>query len=348
MDFKQRMINLFKQLPDAKIGSGGREIIMRCRYCGDSQKDLSAKHMYVKLPDFNTPMYYNCYKANCDAKGIVTYDKLIKWGIELTDEDITEIIKYNKLMNVSNNKIYRNNTLHILTNTYINPNNKEMYDIKIRYINYRLGTNLTHQDLKKLKISLDLVETINENNLKYNTKPNILKSISDNSIAFITQDNMCAVCRNIFFKKDGSNGYRYFKYKLFESNNKTDSFYIIPTHVDISKKVKIILTEGTFDILSIFCNIKNDYPNSIYCAVLGGGYESAIKYFINSMRIIDIEFHLYIDNDMNQYIINRILNILKPYQYNIYIHNNTYKNEKDFGVQKNKIIDNCNHVIKGW
>lgn len=348
MDFKQRMINLFKQLPDAKIGSGGREIIMRCRYCGDSQRDLSAKHMYVKLPDFNTPMYYNCYRANCDAKGIVTYDKLVKWGIELNDEDIAEIIKYNKLMNVSTNKVYTNNTIHILTNTYISPNT-EKYDMKVKYINYRLGTNLTHQDLKKLKISLDLIEMIYENNLKYNINTNMLKQISDNSIAFITQDNLCAVCRNIFYKKDGSNGYRYFKYKIYNNNDtKTDSFYIIPTTVDISKKVKIILTEGTFDILSVFCNLENKNPNSIYCAVLGGGYESAIKYFINKMRIIDAEFHLYIDNDMNQFVINRLIDKLRSYQYDVYIHNNIYENEKDFGVPKDRIKDMCTQVLKGW
>lgn len=346
MDFKQRMINLFKQLPDAKVGSGGREILMRCRYCGDSKRNLSDRHMYVKLPDYNTPMFYNCYRANCDAKGIVTYDKLIDWGINLSNEDISEIIKYNKTI-CGTTKIESKDKVNILTNNYIGSNTK-YYDIKVKYINHRLGTNFTHEQLKKLKISLDLMDTINENNLSYNMNPNKLKQVSDNSIVFITQDNLFGICRNIFYKKDNSNGFRYFKYKIFENNKQNNSFYIIPTTVDISKKVKIFLAEGTFDILSIFCNIENDYSNSIYCAVLGAGYENAIKYFITILKIIDIEFHLYLDNDMNINVLRRILTKLEPYGYHVYIHNNMYGDEKDFGVPKNRIIDRSKCILKGW
>ena len=88
-----------------------------------------------------------------------------------------------------------------MTNNYIGSNTK-YYDIKVKYINHRLGTNFTHEQLKKLKISLDLMDTINENNLSYNMNPNKLKQVSDNSIVFITQDNLFGICRNIFYKKE--------------------------------------------------------------------------------------------------------------------------------------------------
>lgn len=353
MDFKQRMTMLLKQLPDAKLASGGSEIVLRCRYCGDSQRNHSDRHMYVKLPDYKTPMLYNCYRANCRAKGIVTYDKLIQWGIDLTDEDIQDIINYNKnVLKMDNNKILRDRDIYILNNRYINKDKLEFYNKKISYINNRLGTSLTHEDLKQLKITLDVLETINENNLGLNMELWKLNILSNNSIGFITQDNVYAVCRNIYHDSNQNNdikNFRYMKYKLHNIlNDNRESFYIIPTNINIDQTVKIYLSEGTFDILSIYFNIPNNYSNSIYCAVLGAGYERAVKYFISTLKLINIEFHFYLDNDMDTNKLNRLLYKLRPYEFNIYFHHNTFGNEKDFGVSKDKIIDTCTQVSKGW
>lgn len=353
MDFEERMKMLLRQLPDAKLASGGNEITLRCRYCGDSQRNHSDRHMYVKLPDFRTPMLYNCYRANCRAKGIVTYDKLLQWGVDLTDEDIQEIIAYNKkVLNMDNNKILRDRDIYILNNRYINNDKYDFYDKKISYINNRLGTSLTHEDLKRLKITLDVLETINENNLGLNMELWKLKILANNCIGFITQDNVYAVCRNIYYKSkepDSGKNFRYSKYKLHNIlNDNRSSFYIIPTNVNIDQTVKIYLSEGTFDILSVYFNIPNNYPNSIYCAVLGGGYERAVKYFISTLKLINIEFHFYLDNDMELWKLNKLMDKLRWYNYNIYFHHNTFENEKDFGVPKNRIIDTCSQISKGW
>lgn len=353
MDFKDRMIELLKQLPDAKLASGRTEITLRCRYCGDSQRHLSDRHMYVKLPDFQTPMFYNCYRANCKAKGIVTYDKLMQWGVQLTDEDISNIIEYNKkMLKMDNNNIFRDKEIYLLNNRYIDINKTEFYNEKINYINNRIGSNFTHEQLKRLKISLDIVETIYENNLGLNAELYKLKRISEDYIGFITQDNVYAVCRNIHYDKNINKpmNFRYYKYKFHNVLNDTrKSFYIIPTSINVYNTVKIFLTEGTFDILSVWYNItKNKIDNAIYCAVLGGGYESAVKYFISTLKIVNIEFHFYIDNDMDINILNKLFNKLLPYQYNIFIHRNLFKEEKDFGVPANRIIDNCQQIMKGW
>lgn len=350
--FKERIKNLLLQLPDARLASAGKEIIMRCRYCGDSKKNLSSKHMYVQLPTGVGPMYYNCYRVNCTAKGVVTWDKLSEWGVNLSDDDIKDIIHYNKeILKSSSNIQFRDKEIYLLNNRSYNNQFNEIYNNKIKYINDRLGTDFTHIDLKRLKISLNILELLNENNLPILTQEWKLNAIGEKYICFITQDNAYAVCRNTQYEenKKGIMNYRYFKYKIFDIiDDNRNSFYIIPSKVNIYYPIKIYLTEGTFDILSIKYNVVNDDSNCIYCAVLGAGFIRAIKYFISNMKFINIEFHIYIDNDMGLNKINEIIELITPYQFNTFIHNNIYKNEKDFGVPKNKIIDNVKQVIKGW
>ena len=53
---------LLSRFPDAKTASGGRQVVLRCRFCGDSQKDKSARHLYIKV-DGDVPLY-KCFKCN--------------------------------------------------------------------------------------------------------------------------------------------------------------------------------------------------------------------------------------------------------------------------------------------
>lgn len=348
--FRERLKRLLMSLPDAKLESGGKAVMLRCRYCGDSKRNKSSRHMYVYLPNGNNPIFHICYRANCAVKGIVTWQKLVEWGVNLSEEDIKDLVNYNKeIFRNGNDMNFNCEDINILTNTYINNNFNQMYDYKIQYINNRLGTNFTHQDLKNLKISLNLSELLIENELPINIEDWKLRALSEKYICFITQDNSYAVCRNTMYKENEKSpmNYRYFKYNIFNRNSNSKPFYIIPTTVDIYKKIRIYLSEGTFDILSVKYNVVND-PNGIYCAVLGGGFINAIKYFICEMKLIDLEFHLYLDNDMSSNKIFEMLELLRPYQYNVFVHTNRFQGEKDFGVPRDRIIDYSQQMIKGW
>lgn len=348
--FRQRMKELLLQLPDAKVASGGKEITLRCRYCGDS-RNKSSRHMYVMLPNGRDPMFYNCYRVNCTAKGIVTWDKLDSWGVQLNEGDIHAIIQYNKEIANLNPSYSIKRKVYNLSNALYNKNNEQLYTNKLNYLNNRLGTNFSHLDVKRMKISLNIIELMKENHIRPLIETWKLKYIAEKYITFITQDNMFAVSRNIDFKdgvKEPMN-YRYFKYRLFDSyDNDIPSLYIIPTNINIYYPVKIYLTEGTFDILSVKYNIVQSEDNCIYCATLNGCYDKAIEYFISTMQFINIEFHLYVDNDMNEYQIRKLIKIIEPYQYTTYVHNNTFVGEKDFGVPKERIIDNCRCMLHGW
>ena len=120
--FRERMKQLLLQLPDAKLTTDGKEIRLRCRYCGDSRKQ-SERHMYVQLPNGIQPMFYNCFRINCSAKGIVTWDKLEDWGVMLSESDIKDIIDYNKFINKNMDFRIRDKDIYPLVNT--------MYSLKI-------------------------------------------------------------------------------------------------------------------------------------------------------------------------------------------------------------------------
>ena len=56
-DFKEYMLATFS---DARPASGGKEVVMRCRFCGDS-KDPRSRHLYMSLGQDNKPVFYNCF-----------------------------------------------------------------------------------------------------------------------------------------------------------------------------------------------------------------------------------------------------------------------------------------------
>ena len=55
------------------------------------------------------------------------------------------------------------------------------------------------------------------------------------------------------------------------------------------------------------------------------------------MKLINIEFHIYIDNDVDINTIQGINRYLKVYNIPLYVHKNIYPNEKDFGVKLSNI-----------
>ena len=85
--------------PEAQIVSGGREILVRCRFCGDSQKNLSDAHLYISL-DENKP-FYNCFK--CRASGVINGEFLSSRSNSLIDNDLLATInaKTNKFISMS-------------------------------------------------------------------------------------------------------------------------------------------------------------------------------------------------------------------------------------------------------
>ena len=329
---------LLANIPSASKASGGREVTCRCFYCPDSA-DKSHGHMYISIPQSDTePSMYHCFKCLCS--GIVTHKTLIDWGIY--DEQIAiDLSKTNQ--NAANNVKYSNmfNNVHYRLHIY-NTTVNEVSEIKRNYINSRIGTNMSFEELRSLKIVLNLNDLLAENRIQKVTRdPSIVAQLDGNFIGFVSIDNAFLNMRRICDKGlvDKSIDKRYINYKIFDKFDTSERFYTIPTNVDLAAgRVKIHIAEGPFDILSIYKNVRKEEPG-IYTSIAGSNYMGLAYYFLSNYMLPYSEFHIYPDNDTPGG--NRKMQKLSAYLGSMgipcYIHRNMYPGEKDFGVPMDHI-----------
>ena len=137
---------LKSQIPTARYASGGKEILCRCFYCPDSA-DMSSAHFYIQIPqNKNQVSKFYCHK--CHSSGYVTHKTLIQWGIY--DDNVAMYLTEHNKVTLSNRNNIRliNRSIYNINNDYINPD--DLSASKLRYINNRLGLNLSYQDLSLL------------------------------------------------------------------------------------------------------------------------------------------------------------------------------------------------------
>ena len=143
-------------------------------------------------------------------------------------------------------------------------------------------------------------------------------------------------------------------YNIFASDNNC-KYYALPTNIDLTdpRPIRVNIAEGPFDVLGIYYNVMNQYnERSLYCAIGGKGYMNLIEYLLCSIGLMNIELHIYPDLDILQDTMYEIVDFLRPFNIDIYVHRNTYvdpvtgKQEKDFGVPKDRIIDSCVQLYK--
>lgn len=339
MDIKKYKEFLLSAIPTAKLASGGTFINCRCFNCPDSSNPKS-KHFYIAIPQAeDEPSWYYCHKCHCS--GLVTHKTLIEWGIY--DENIAiNLTDHNKKCSTkSKNSKYYDRSVYNLFNSKTIDNN--ISRIKLNYINNRLGYNFTYEELRKLKIVLNLNDILRQNNITKLTRDiNIVNQLDINFLGFISIDNAFLNMRKLC--DDGkvyqSIDKRYINYKIFDKFDTSERFYTIPTEIDLNipERLKIHIAEGPFDILSIYKNLRHE-ERGIYTSVAGSNYSRLALYFLQMFKLPYVEFHFYPDNDKygSNDAMNRVANILRPIQAPIYIHRNLYPGEKDFGVSLSNI-----------
>lgn len=349
MDVEQYKNFLLSRITGAKLVSGGREIQCRCfnTSCEDCYDYRSHGHFYISIPEENEPSKFNCFK--CGYAGIVTHNRLLEWNI-FESSMAEELHKYNSSIstNKSNDK-YFNRVLYKVYNTITTDN--EISRIKLNYINDRLGTNLTYEDLRKLKIILNLYDVINENNVtKLTRDKNIVDQLNINFLGFLSIDNAFINMRRLVDKGlvYKSIDKRYINYKLYDKFDSSERFYVIPTMIkDLysPNPIKINIAEGPFDILSIYLNMRQQ-EEGIYIAGTGCNYFGIILYCLSVFGIINAEIHLYMDtDDIATKKVNAAINRLRDLRIPTYIHKNLKEKEKDFGVRLSNINESIIQVL---
>ncbi|MCM1219680.1 MAG: hypothetical protein NC548_34805 [Lachnospiraceae bacterium] len=337
-EFKNYMLNA---MPLGKLASGGSVINCRCPECGDSKKNSKSRHMYISLPTIKDPPLYFCHL--CNSGGIVSYRKLIDWGVQ--DADIATKLYTHNLTTVGSSRYRKLGTGRIFSimNNYIKDD--DLTRTKMIYINNRLGQNLTPNDFLKLKIVLNLNDLLDSNNItKLSRQYNIVQDLDRAFVGFLSLDNGFVTMR----KLDDQMVYesvnrRYVNYRIFDKEDTSERFYVVPQAVDLLQpgRIKLHIAEGVFDILSIYLNLRRGEPG-IYSTVCGSNYSSIISYFMIEKCIPNLEIHLYPDNDQSDYKMNWIVKNYDPMRLPIYIHRNISPREKDFGVP----LDRIKEVVK--
>jgi hypothetical protein len=342
-DYRQFLLDT---IPSAKLASGGREVNCRCFYCPDS-RDIRHGHFYISIPDKSSdPSTYYCQK--CHAAGMVTHKTLLDWGI-YSESIAISLVNHNK--NVS--KTAKNKYLNFSIYNLWNPPSKETENalIKLEYINSRIGTRFTLDDIRNLKICLSLKELMRANHIDKATRdPNIIEQLDANFIGFISIDNafmnMRRVCdEGLVYKSIDK---RYINYQIYDKMDTSQRFYTIPSRLDLEtiEPIKIHIAEGPFDILSIYTNLRHGEPG-IYTAVGGSNYLGIILYFIESFKLPNVEIHIYPDNDKSgsngkmKYI---YMSKLRPIGIPMYIHRNLSPGQKDFGVAPDHIVEAVQNI----
>jgi len=327
--------NLIITKYNGKSAAGGREVTKRCHYCGDS-RNLSSRHMYIGVNKNTGLINYNCFK--CGAHGIVGSDFFRDIG-EFDDQiTIEAVLEHNK----KSHSIYSTPSNSIIQNRFkpiINYNYDETIEKKLAYINKRLGLTLDINDLKRLKIILNLNEYLQANKVNGITRSqDIVNCMSFGFIGFLSIDNCYVTMRRLIKEESVPPGirHRYTNYNIY--NRETNGrFYAIPVVLDMSKHINIHIAEGPFDILGIYRDNQNKYPNSIWIAVCGKGYANCIKTIISNLGLIDFDIHIYPDNDFTDDECLRIFNLIRFINCGFYIHRNLMPGEKDFGVPREQI-----------
>ena len=212
---------------------------------------------------------------------------------------------------------------------------------KIQYIENRLGFPLTQESISAFKIILNLKDFLSFNNItKYTRDPEMIDLIDKFFVGFLSADNRYVILRRLIpeGKLPKFIDTRYIVYNIFGRNDGI-KYYTIPGSVDMTRPVSIHIAEGVFDIISIYANLPR-VDNSMYLAISGKSYSSIIQYVIMTYGIVCFDLHIYPDADITNSDMMKIKNELSIFNIRIFVHRNGYDGEKDYGVSRDRIIDN--------
>lgn len=331
---------LLRNMYGAKPAAGGREVVCKCHYCPD---DGDHYHMNISIPQSEGELsYFNCFK--CHTGGAVTYRRLIQWGI--IDPEWNEILTNHNRVAAGLNPAAANELEDFIFNTQPYNALTEVSLLKMKYINDRLGTNLTIQDAIDNNIILDLGYTLNSNRIyKYTRDIRVMQALSDNFLGFLSYDRNFVNLRRLIPEGNmhESVDKKYINYNIRGRKNNTLKFIMFPTYLNLYELIKVHIAEGPFDALSIKYNLRGNQPNDLYCAVTGNAYKGLIKYLITGLGIMNMELHLYIDSDnAGIYFLKDLLESLSMYRDPIYIHRNQIG--KDMGVRPEEIQESIERI----
>ncbi len=287
-----------KTLPRYKESTDGRQCVVKCHFCGDSTKSDTG-HLSIKIDvDEGEGLLFKCFRADCQHKGILTSSILQDMGCNDLDT-LLELAGYNKTINKSIEKGFnvKTNRNYQLVNLSISDNKK-----KLDYINQRLGTNFTTEDLRRFKIQLGLYEFLRVNYInKLAFDKKYCDIIDEWTISFLSMYSDYLICRDISSKE--FLGKKYTMYRISGKPNPTDmKLYCIPTEISLldPNPAEINVAEGAFSIIGayLYGGYGKTEPNSLWLANCGSEYLNTILHVIKQYGFLDIRLNIWSDSEI--------------------------------------------------
>lgn len=328
---------------NAKIASGGKEVVKRCHFCGDS-RDPTSRHLYIGLADDGI-IKFNCFK--CNSGGIVDGKFLRDMGCY----DTNLILLCNELnqklsgSNYIRSGKFRNDIM--IRNPHFFERDDDFTKKKIAYLSKRIGIEFSNQMISQFKIVINLKDFLMANSITELTRsPNLVDELDKFFIGFLSMDNCYITLRRLVPEGKLSKyiDTRYVNYNIYGITDNSMRYYTIPTLVNPTIPIDIHISEGAFDILSIYLNLPHSNQNSIYASIGGKSYAALARFFIINYGFTGFNLHIYPDSDISIGKMYEIKNELRPFNVSVYIHSNAFPGEKDYGVSKNRIIDSITKI----
>lgn len=332
--------NLLKAIPFSQLAAGGKELVIRCPYCGHTSSK-GKRHMYISVSD-DKPIMYNCFK--CEAKGIANKNFLNDIGLRDTNL-IAQIESHNRAINRNSSSVLYGESRRQYQSVFSTDNalvRLSDFKDKLNYVRMRLGNNLPDSYLLSCRLVFDVSPFFGAIRKIFRATDEDLMRIQKDYVGFLSTNGTALILRCI---KQVDSKFRYIIVKLYEEN--FTKIYSMPTSVNIMEQCpEVHITEGQFDILSVYFNMKQ-MSNGIYLAASGNKYLAALSYII-SKGVIDMNLNLYFDNDDAGSISEKqMLSFIKGNarlfeRSSITFHKNM--KDKDFGVPLEMIEDKITRI----
>lgn len=320
----------------------GDEVAIRCPYCGDSQKSPNKAHLYVEL---DIPYRFKCHR--CETSGLVR------------ETFLKDASLYENSLIISLGRIRRELKRANSVKNFTNPKDSKIFIPqakgteleykKLNYINERIGCNITMDEIEKYRLVLNMKELYKQNNIKlqhFKTQYDqdryiqLINALQNNAVGFLLNNRkqilFRAIHKDVFF--------RYYMFTLdpFIKEDIEKGYYSIGNKTDLmSEKFTVNLTEGVFDILGVYFNVRDQNNEELFIGSFGKGYVSVINNLARK-GLIDCEYNFYSDQDVSLGFFKKLKErciVMKDSKINVF--NNAMfqvnKEFKDFGNRKENI-----------
>jgi len=284
---------------------------IRCQFCGDSKSNLNDMHMYISyVSEPLEALLFYCQK--CNKGGRITNKNINKFtNDQNTINTVKDMIHYGLFKQYIELKSIPLGLLPRDDNRYL-------------YLVKRIGRDISDDELSKMRI------ISNTNN--FCNQANVPNKINDKyNISFCSTNYGMILSRDINKSDNG-----WVKYPLKQGISGT--IYNLKNSIDLlnNDPMTIHISEGIFDILSIYCNLPKQ-NNDIHIAALGKNYEIPIRWLL-SKGIVgkNINILIYSDSDVK---LNKIALDINKYTWIFNKIEVVYNlSSDDFGVPLNRIL----------